>query len=72
MFLWRSNADSKAAGAWAIPTALPSSPKQLPSFHYGSRWASELKDLPKALSREDSQADDRIIFAEFGRLRPAT
>jgi len=50
MFLWRSNADSKAAGAWAIPTALPSSPKQLPSFHYGSRWASELKDLPKALS----------------------
>ena|SRR6516164_2956560 len=59
-FSWRSNADSKAAGAWAIPTALPSSPIQLPSFRYGIRWASELKDLPNAPSQEDSQPDRRI------------
>ena len=70
-FSWRSNADSKAAGAWAIPTALPSSPIQLPSFRYGIRWASELKDLPNAPSQEDSQPDRRIIFGEFGRLRSA-
>ncbi len=31
--------DSKAAGAWALPTALPSSPIQLPSFRYGIHWA---------------------------------
>jgi len=68
--LWRSSVDSKAAGAWAIPTALPSSPIQLPSFCYDIRWAPELKDLPKAPDREDSQADPRIILAEFGRLRP--
>src|SRR5215472_7922201 len=30
--------DSKAAGAWAIPTALPSSPIQLPNFRCGIRW----------------------------------
>jgi hypothetical protein len=28
--------DSKAAGAWALPTALPSSPIQLPSFRTAS------------------------------------
>jgi hypothetical protein len=27
---------------------------------------------PQSIKWEDSQADDRIIFAEFGRLRPAT
>jgi hypothetical protein len=35
--------DSKAAGAWAIPTALPSSPTRVLSFRDGTRWASKLK-----------------------------
>src|SRR5690348_8169447 len=59
-------ADSKAAGAWAIPTALPSSPIQLPSF--GTHWASGLENLPKAAGQRESQPDRRIIFAESGRL----
>jgi hypothetical protein len=59
--LWEG---SKAAGAWAIPAALPSSPTRLPSLRDGNRWASELKTPAKAGIPSPNQ---RIIPAEFGR-----
>jgi hypothetical protein len=39
--------NSKAAGAWAIPAALPSSPTRMPSFRDGIRWVSKLKTPAK-------------------------
>jgi hypothetical protein len=57
--------DSKAAGAWAIPTALPSSPIQLPSIRHPLGIGTENS---RQSSKGDSQPDQRIIFDEFGRL----
>ena len=54
-----SRKESKAAVAWALPTALPSSPIRLPSFWDGNRWVSELKTPPEA--EGDSQPDINLV-----------
>jgi hypothetical protein len=48
--------DSKAAGAWAIPKALPSSPMRVPSFRDGIRWASKLKTPAKEIPSPTSES----------------
>jgi hypothetical protein len=48
--------DSKAAGAWAIPTALPTSPTRVPSFRDGIRWASKLKTPAREIPSPTSES----------------
>jgi hypothetical protein len=53
--LWKG---SKAAGAWAVPAALPSSPMAVAVFPDGNCWGSELKTSAKA---EIPSPNQRII-----------